>query len=297
MTYLANLFADPNLILLKIWVGKILLILLTLVLAKVAMSLGYLIVERAFRLKTLPGRHPFDERRANTLKTILKSVLSYAIYFIAAITIMDELNVPVAAVLSAAGILGLAVGFGAQSLVKDVITGFFIIFEDQFSVGEYIETEGVGGVVEDVGLRVTRLRDWGGQLHIIPNGKISMVTNHNRGNMRALVEVSVSYEENIDRVLDILRQVTVRMAEDYKGILREGPQVLGIWKMADSEVGIRIVARTKPMEQWGIEMELRKRIKEAFDREGIKVPYLHGIYITADKDKKMAEGAAGGGTE
>jgi len=283
MNSFTGIFTDPNNVAaLRLWAGRIVLILLILFIARVGLYLGYLIIERAFKVGVKPARLGVDGKRANTLQAILKSVLRYVVYFIAAITILDELNVPVAAILSAAGILGLAVGFGAQNLVKDVITGFFILFEDQFAVGEYIETEGVGGIVEDVGLRVTKLRDWGGQLHIIPNGKITMVTNHNRGNMRALVEVSVAYEEDINRVLAVLNRVTAQMAQDYQDVLTDGPKVQGIWKLGESEVVIRIVARTKPMEQWEIEMEIRRRVKETFDREGIEKPYPRRVMMSGD---------------
>jgi len=298
MNQIGEFLADPNnLVVLRTWTVKILLIILTLILVRVALSLGYLIIDRAFKVRVKPGKFTVDEKRANTLQTILKSVMGYIVYFIAAITILDALAVPIAAVLSAAGILGLAVGFGAQNLVKDVITGFFILFEDQFAVGEYIETEGVGGIVEDVGLRITKLRDWGGQLHIIPNGKITMVTNHNRGNMRALVEVGVAYEEDINRVLEVLNGVTAKMATEYQEVIAEGPKVQGIWKLGESEVVIRIVARTKPMEQWGIEMELRRRIKETFEREGIEIPYPRRVYMMQGREDIIAQGAKEKGGE
>lgn len=280
---------------LKTIVVKILFVLLILVLARLGLALGYVLVERTFRLRV--GRVGFDERRANTLKTILRSVLQYAVYFIAAITIMDELNIPIAAVLSAAGILGLAVGFGAQNLVRDVITGFFILFEDQFAVGEYIEIEGLGGYVEEVGLRITKLRDFGGQLHIVPNGKITMVTNHHRGNLRALVEVRVAYEEDINKVLQVLDKITEKMARDYVHIIMEGPQVLGVWNLGESDMVIRIVARTKPMEQWGVEMELRRRIKETFDKEGIEIPYPRRVHITRGEDGFPADKDTAAGKE
>lgn len=269
-----------NVATLKLWGGRILFIFLILLLTKVALSLTSVLVERAFRL---PGTS-LNQKRAETLKAILKSIFRYAIYFIAIVTILDKLKVPITAVLSAAGILGLAVGFGAQNLVRDVITGFFILFEDQFSVGEYIQTEDVGGVVEEVGLRVTKLRDWGGELHIIPNGQITMVTNHNRGSMRALVEVGVAYEEDIDHVLHVLEEVASGIRKDYAELITEGPKVLGIWKFGESEVIIRIVTKTKPMEQWGIEMELRKRIKEAFEKEGIEIPYPRRVYLLPQKE-------------
>ncbi len=285
VAFLTDLFKIEEI---KLWGTKALMILLILVVARIGMSLGYLLIERVFQVQYIPGKISFDERRVNTLKALLKSVLRYAIYFIAAITILDELNVPVTAVLSAAGILGLAVGFGAQNLVRDVITGFFILFEDQFSVGEYIETAGVGGIVEEVGLRATKLRDWGGQLHIIPNGEITKVTNHNRGSMRALVEVGVAYEEDINHVLKVLGEIAKSMARDYAHVITEGPDVLGVVNLGESEVVVRIIAKTKPMEQWAVEREMRRRIKETFDKEGIEIPYPRRVYIqpTDDESRK-----------
>lgn len=280
---------------LKIWGGKVLLILLIIVAAQLTISLSYVLVERLFKVRPVPGSLHFDEKRARTLMTIMKSVIKYSVYFIAIITVLDELNVPITAVLSAAGILGLAVGFGAQNLVKDVITGFFILFENQFSVGEYIETEGFGGVVEEVGLRVTKLRDWSGELHIIPNGRISVVTNHNRGSMRALVEVGIAYEADLERALLVLKQIAAGVARDLAPVITDGPDVLGVTKLDDSAVVIRIVAKTLPLEQWGVERELLKRIKEAFDKEGIEIPYPRRYCIIAgqggQKDERGEDGA------
>lgn len=265
---------------LGVWVEKAFLILFILIITRIAIYVADLLIRRTFQLK---NKHEQDHRRANTLQKLLHSVIRYVFFFIAVITILDGMGVPIMAVLSAAGILGLAVGFGAQNLVKDIITGFFILFEDQFSVGEYVETQGVGGVVEEVGLRITKLRDWDGKLHIIPNGSIAMVTNFNRGSMRALVEVGVSYDENIDRVLEVLKSVCKSVNDDYPAIITTEPKVVGVTALGQSEVVIRIVAKTIPMEQWGIEMELRKRIKDTFEREGIEIPYPHQVVIRKDE--------------
>ena len=265
--------------------GRLLVIIFVIVAMKFVLWLGFKLIERAFRSPGITGKVNYDEGRAKTLKTILISIMRYTVYFLAIITILDELNVPITAVLSAAGILGLAVGFGAQNLVRDVITGFFILLENQYSIGEYIQTDGgTGGFVEELGLRVTKLRDWGGQLHIIPNGKITMVTNHNRGNMRALVEVEVAYEENVDRVISVLKRIAEGMAKDYEDIIREGPKVLGVWALGESGVLYRIVTRTKPMEQWGIETEMRRRIKIVFDEEKIEIPYPRRVCIMSPAD-------------
>ncbi|HPZ71694.1 MAG TPA: mechanosensitive ion channel family protein [Peptococcaceae bacterium] len=263
----------------EIYLQKTVLILLILIVTRIAIGIADMLIERTFQFKYKHEKTTGDERRADTLKILLKSVARYALFFIAAITVLDELGVPIAAVLSAAGILGLAVGFGAQNLVKDVITGFFIIFEDQFSVGEYVETEGVGGIVEEVGLRITKLRDWDGKLHIIPNGSIAMVTNHNRGSLRAWVEVRVSYREDLNRVLQVLEDTCKSVRNDFADKITQGPRVLGVTNLGQSEVVITIMAMTTPLEQWGIERELRKRIKETFEREGIEIPYPHQVII------------------
>ena len=281
-TYLANNISAEQL---EAWLGKALLIVVILIVLRVAIHLSELIIERTFqvRFRKEEERGRTDHRRADTLKKLLKSVVRYVFFFLAAITILDGLGVPIMAVLSAAGILGLAVGFGAQNLVKDIITGFFILFEDQFSVGEYIEIQGIGGVVEEVGLRITKLRDWGGQLHIIPNGSIGLVANYHRGSLRALVEVGVSYQENLDRVLQVLEKVCQGIRNDFPAILTMGPKVIGVTEMDQSKVVVRITAETVPMEQWGIERELRKRIKEAFEQEGIKRPYTQEVIIKKDE--------------
>lgn len=232
----------------------------------------------------------FDTTRSSTLAALLKSVLQYTLYFVAAIAILDLLGVQVAGILAGAGIVGLAVGFGAQNLVKDVITGFFILLEDQFRVGEYITTANVSGIVEELGLRVTKMRDFGGQLHIIPNGNITQVTNHNRGSMRALVDIGIAYEENIDEALLVLKQVAEKISSDYPEKIIEGPEVLGVQAFGPSEITLRVIAKTTPMDQWLIERELRKAIKEAFEAQGIEIPYPKQVFISNNNEKRSQEG-------
>jgi small conductance mechanosensitive channel len=231
------------------------------------------------------------DARMQTLGTLIRSVAHYIVYFIAGIMILEELGIKTSSLLAGAGIVGLAVGFGAQNLVRDIISGFFIIFEHQFSVGDYIDAAGVSGKVEEVGLRMTKLKDWGGEIHIIPNGEITRVTNYSRGSMRALIEVGVAYEEDIDRVLEVMRQVCQEVAKDFP-VITDGPTVLGVVNLGESEVLIRVVAHTLPFEQWGIERELRKRIKQAFDREKIEIPYPRRMLIIPDKAKEPKEKVA-----
>lgn len=268
------------------WIsGRILATFLVVFLSLLLIKVGNLLIGRIFAPK---GARLMDEKRLETLKILLKSILRYAVYFVAIMIILELFKVPTGSFLAGAGILGLAVGFGAQNLVKDIITGFFIIFEDQFSVGEYITTSGASGIVEEVGLRVTKLRDWGGELHIIPNGQIIQVTNFNRGSMRALVEIGVAYKADLDRAMAIMQEVCDQVAKEMKTIV-EGPEVLGVVAFSAIEVVVRIVAKTIPNEQWTVERVLRKRIKEALDRENIEM-YHPGKAILGSIDK-FAPGA------
>ena len=219
-----------------------------------------------------------DENKRKTLAGLLKSILRYVTYFTAAINILEIVGVKTASLLAAAGIGGLAVGFGAQNLVKDVISGFFIIFEDQYNVGDYVEAAGVAGVVDEVGLRTTRLRDFGGQFHIIPNGEIALVTNHSRGIKRALVKVKIAYEENFDRALKALEEVCKDVKAKRKEIV-EGPMILGVTDLGSTEVVVTLLARTVPMQHWSVERELRKAVLDKFEQEGLEKPYPRLVYI------------------
>lgn len=249
---------------------------LVLVIARLAIKATFPLVDKMLRER---GEDAAD-RRVLTARTLLKSVLRYAIDFIALLSILDILNVPTRSILAGAGLVGLAVGFGAQQLVRDVISGFFVIFEDQFAVGEYITAGGVSGIVEEIDLRVTKIRDFSGDLHIVPNGSLGTVTNHCRGNMRVLIDVSVAYEEDLDRVLEVLEKECEAMATEIPDI-REGPRVLGVSKLGDSAVSFRILARTAPMAQWAVERQMLKRLKQALDREGIEIPYPRYVVVPA----------------
>lgn len=211
-------------------------------------------------------------KRAQTMAALLKSILRYAVYFIAGVTILGLFGVQTGALLAGAGVVGLAVGFGAKNLIQDIITGFFILFEDQFAVGEYISTSGVSGIVEEVGLRVTRLKDLGGQVHYVPNGKISQVTNHSRDSLQAAVDISIAYEEDLNRAVQILEQAGNRLAREWADLITAGPEVLGVVALSPGEVTIRLSARARPLLHWKVERELRKRAKEALDEAGIKTP-------------------------
>ncbi len=247
--------------------GKLVAII---VMARLLLTLGGALITRLF----VPERRrlSLEPKKAKTLEALLKSLLRYSVYFLAALMLLPMLGIDTNALLASAGILGVALGFGAQSLVRDVLTGFFIVFEDHYVVGDYIEAAGVSGYVEEIGLRTTKLRDFSGVLHIIPNGEISRVTNHTRGNRSALVDVSVAYEEDVNKVQAILDDTMQQLAARMPTIV-EGPKVLGITNLGASEIVFRIWAKTLPMEQWAVEREIRKTIKLAFDEAEIEIPY------------------------
>jgi small conductance mechanosensitive channel len=172
-------------------------------------------------------------------------------------------------------VAGLAVSFGAQSLVKDVISGFFVLLENQFAVGDVVTIDGTSGKVERMTLRVVMLRDLSGVLHIIPNGSIVKVSNMTRGFARTVVDVGVPYEENVDRALDVLRDLVAEFAADpaWSHAFSESPQVLGVEALADSSVNLRVVLPTAAGRQWEVGREFRRRVKNRFDAEGIAIPF------------------------
>jgi len=244
-------------------------IIVILILMKVVIRLGSRLINNFFE-KQKTTKFGLNDRKADTLKELFKSLLRYSVYVLSFIWIFETLGFDVKTLIAVTGVAGVAIGFGAQSLVRDVISGFFILMEDQFAVGDYVTIDGLSGVVEALGIRVTKLRDFSGDLHIIPNGSISKVTNRSRGNMRALVDVTVAYEEDVDRSIDLLKKICKEVRDDFETIV-EGPEVLGVVNFLETGYVIRIVAKTLPMKQWDVEMELRRRIKSQFDKEKIQI--------------------------
>jgi small-conductance mechanosensitive channel len=249
------------------------IILLSAIIGKI----GTRLIDNIIDLDRLSGR--WDERRVNTLSGLAKSMLKYTIYFVGGVIVLDELGVPTTSILAGAGVLGLAVGFGAQNLVRDVLSGFFILFEDQFAVGDYVKIAGAEGTVQEIGLRVTRVQVWTGEIHIIPNGMIDHVVNYSRSGMGVLLEVPVALETNLDQAIDIINNVCHEMAEEKSDEVVDEPQVLGVTGLDSSGATIMVFGTVAPMKQWAYGRELRKRIKGAFDHEGIEIPYPHRVLI------------------
>ncbi|TDT50475.1 mechanosensitive ion channel family protein [Fonticella tunisiensis] len=265
---------------------KVAWIIAIIIITKIIIKVGNVLIEKFFN-KQKNSRFGVSEKKADTLSELLKSILRYVMYLLAVMWTISIINPGFAMTLTGVlGVGGVAVGFGAQSLIKDIISGFFILFEDQFAVGDYIQVDNMSGFVETLGLRITKIRDFTGDLHIIPNGAITKVTNKSRGNMRALVDVSISYEDDIDAAIKIIRKVCEEAKNDIKTIT-DGPDVLGVTELGELGVKITVVAKTIPMEQWAVERELRKRIKYALDKEGIEIPYQKRVVINETKEDEV----------
>lgn len=263
--------------------NAVLYIAVILVVARLVYGLIVYLLRRM--LVDRKGKHLLDERKANTLFSLLRSMLIYAITFAAIMQALNHFfNLNTGTLLASASILGVALGFGSQSLVKDVISGFFILFEDQFSVGDYIKTGNFSGTVEETGIRTTRIRAWGGELHIIPNGSITAVTNYSRGKMLAMVDIQVPYDEDLERTIEVLHSVCANVSEGFGDIIIEAPEVQGVIQFGERYIVLRVVAFTKPNEQWGLERELRRQIHRAFLKEGIQTPQQNFVVPEHTKD-------------
>ena len=212
------------------------------------------------------------EQRAETLRQIVHSVAKVILLVVVLLMTADQLGYDTRTLLAGISIVGVAVGFGAQSLVKDVISGFFILLEDQYGVGDVIKVDNHSGVVERMSMRATVLRNLEGQVHVIPNGNIQTVTVLTKEWARAVVDITVGYRENLEKVFRVLDRVGDRLHEDWPDRVTEKPTILGIEQLGQDGVMIRCVTKTPPMKQWEVMREWRRRIKEEFERQGIEIP-------------------------
>lgn len=248
-----------------------------LLLAWLAYRLLAILVQRVQRLVEDEDHTTVSEReqRAQTLGKVVLNTGWGLIALIAVGMILRELGLDIGPFIAGVGIVGLAVGFGAQTLVKDVISGFFILLEDQFAVGDSIQVGSIAGSVEKMTLRATFLRDAEGTCHVVPNGEIRILANKTKGWARAVVKVGVAYEEKLDHVFAVLEQISQETYQDehFGPQMLEQPTVLGPMDFGDSAMTMQVMVRTQPGKQWGIGRELRRRIKERFEQEGIEMPY------------------------
>jgi len=217
------------------------------------------------------------EKRVNTLITILRQAGSIVIWIVFILIVLREANLDIGPILASAGIVGLAVGFGAQELVRDFISGFFILLENQVRTGDVAVINGQGGLVEEIALRTITLRDFSGVVHIFQNGKINTLANMTKEWSAMVFDVGVAYKENTDKVREVMKTVGQELMQDpeFKDAILEPIEIFGVDKFGDSAVVIKARIKTKPIKQWSVGREYNGRLKKAFDQEGIEIPFPH----------------------
>jgi small conductance mechanosensitive channel len=270
----------------------------------VASFIGYQILKAAInrvmhRIVSIrgKGRRAKGEldKRSDTLTGYLSTVVGAIVLIIAIFMILSEVGVDIAPLIAGAGVAGIAIGFGAQSLIKDYLNGLFIVIEDQYNKGDVAKIAGIAGLVESVTLRRTVLRDLDGIVHSIPNGQITTTSNYTRDWARVNLNVSVGYGEDLDRVMAVIDRVGQEMADDeyYGKLIKTPPKSLRVNKFGDSGIDIKILGETKPIKQWEVTGELRRRLKRTFDEEGIEIPWPHVKLYFGPEEQEKAPGKAG----
>lgn len=273
----------------KLWEWMVtdgLRIFLVLVLMVVSMKIAQSISTRLFKRYQKDKDDEF-KKRADTLSSIISSILMVIIIIVAAVTIMGQLGIRIGPVLAAVGIIGVALGFGAQHLVKDVISGFFILLDNQIRVGDVVQIAGRGGLVENINLRMTILRDLAGNVHYVRNGEIDVVTNMTKDYSRYVFEVGVAYREDVDEVIQVIKEVDEDLRSDpaFSEDILEPIEILGLDQFADSSIIIKARTKTKPIRQWAVGREFNKRLKKKFDEKDIEIPFPHlTLYLGQDKE-------------
>ncbi|WNS75494.1 mechanosensitive ion channel family protein [Bacillus sp. DTU_2020_1000418_1_SI_GHA_SEK_038] len=269
-------------------------ILFIIILTSLFIKIGKAVILKIFKLRTRSSLIRISERREATLVKLLVNILTYVAFFIALMMILETMTIDVKALLAGAGIVGLAVGFGAQNLVRDIITGFFIIFEDQFSVGDYIQIDQFMGTVEEIGLRTTKIKSWTGEVHILPNGSINQVTNFSINNSVAFVDVNIAYESDINKAEKVLQELLEKLPEKYEDMVKP-PEILGVQTLDVSNLTIRVTSETLPMRHFYIARQLRKEIKQCLEENGIDVPFPRLVMYSRNEEelKKTKDGMGG----
>lgn len=257
---------------LEVFVNKGLKILFLVFLMFISIKIGNYIIKKFVdnQIKS-DGRLSMDSQRAKTLGEVMKSVLKYSVYFIG-ITAMASIIFGGISI-TFASIGGVALGLGAQSLIKDLINGFFILFENQFGVGDYITIGNFSGIVSSIGIRTTIIKDFNGDIHCITNGSILEVTNHSRSDSSFIVDVNIAYKEDIDNAISVIEKTCEEFKKENEKDIKEPINVLGVVALGASGVTIRVVGKAKPLRQWDMERELRKLIKVTLDKNNIEIPF------------------------
>lgn len=264
------------------FLGTTLKIMFIILLSMIVVKIGKTIIRRifSFQIKT---KIRASERREKTLLKLLENAISYVVYFSAILAILSEF-MNINGLLASAGVLGLAVGFGAQSLVKDVISGFFIIFEDQFSVGDYVQIGDALGTVMEIGLRTTKIQAYGGEVYILPNGNITDVVNYSISNGFAIIDIRIDYHTDIKEAEQLINKFIRNLSNDYEELVTT-PTLIGVQDLTATEIVFRVTAETHPANQWAFGRRFRKDLKLFLDESGISIPYPKMVYEQAGGKK------------
>lgn len=264
---------------------------LRIILILVAAWVAIAILQRAIRSFRIRLASRMEDReaikQAETLGRVFRYLVAVIISLVAGMLVLSEFGISIAPILGAAGVVGVAVGFGTQSLIKDYFNGFFLLLEDQVHQGDVIEAGGKGGLVEEMTLRYIRLRDYEGNVHFIPNGLVTTLTNRSREYAQALIDIGVAYREDIDQTLEVMRRVgqEMRASGDFGPRILDDVEIVGVENWADSAVTLRCRIKVRPLEQWNVRREYLRRLKRAFDEAGIEIPYPHlTVYAGQAKD-------------
>lgn len=234
-------------------------------------------VSRAIKLRMKDKSDFIVANRCKTISHVITNTCAAVIGILVLFTILGQIGINIGPALASLGIVGLAISFGAQSLIKDIINGLFILLENQYDIGDVVKVSGICGLVQEINLRRTVLRDLDGVVHYIPNSEIATASNFTREYSRVNMNISVAYGEDLDQVIDVINRVCKRMAEEpeWRDKILKVPQVLRVDALGDSGIEIKILGDTKPIMQWDVMGEMRKRIKKEFDRQGIEIPWPH----------------------
>ncbi len=261
-------------------------LIVIIILGTIVWRISRTLIGRVFTTLKSKSDDPEGLKRLDTLESVLRYAVSIVLLVIVVVMVLSALEINVGPVLAAAGIVGLAVGFGAQQLVQDVISGFFILMENQIRVGDVVNIAGKAGLVEKVNLRMTILRDLSGHVHYVRNGSIDTVSNLTKDFSFYLFDIGVAYRENVDEVIGVIREVDeeMRQDEDFAVDILDPIEVLGLDKFADSAIIIKARIKTRPIKQWRIGREFNRRLKMKFNERDIEIPFPHmTVYMGQDK--------------
>lgn len=250
------------------------------VVARLSITVLNHIISRFLKLK---GK--MDDRRRDTLESLFTNIAKYAVYFIYILTVLPFFGINIGALLAGAGVAGIAIAFGAQSLIKDFFNGFFIIFEDQYGIGDYVKINDVTGQVHAIGLRMTAVKVWTGEVETIPNGQITQITNYSKFNSVAVIDVKVGYDTPEEEAIRIIEGVMTSLTDECEEIVGE-VQVLGVQALNDYNYTIRATAVCEPYNQWGVERKARQRIRQALQEAGADLPLQKIVYLNENSYQK-----------